>query len=139
MGTKGLGLTSISEAPEKPHEQEVEKKSHITAPSPAKDEVNGDMRLAWMFVQGWRQRLLRGEKLVEKHRTECPGEDDEHEHVKHSVPSDGGSSVSPSRSSRRLSYGTLGSVMVIEGKNPAEQRIKKDRSVWRDKSVHWGL
>jgi hypothetical protein len=38
-------------------------------------EAGGDFRLAWMFVEGWRQRLQIAGDTIEKHRTEWRMED----------------------------------------------------------------
>ncbi|KAK7958074.1 hypothetical protein PG996_010484 [Apiospora saccharicola] len=65
MGTRGPLLLPE----EKPPCQETRKRS-MTSASQASEPVNSDMRLAWMFVQGWRQRLQRGEQLLEEHREE---------------------------------------------------------------------
>ncbi|KAK8042869.1 hypothetical protein PG994_013352 [Apiospora phragmitis] len=88
------------------------------------------MRLAWMFVEGWRQRLRRGEKLVEKHRSELAAEE---ENTADQEMRNGRSSPS---SNSRLSYGTMRSILV--SRDPAERRIKKDRAR-NQKSVHWNL
>lgn len=75
MGTKGLEPEASSgggKAGEKPLYQEVRRSRSMTTGNPANEVVNSEMRLAWMFVQGWRQRLQRGEKLLEEHREEEP-------------------------------------------------------------------
>lgn len=75
MGTKGLESvpeSAIVGAPEEKPQGPEGRKRAMTSVNPANEVVNGDMRLAWMFVQGWRQRLRRGEKLLEEHREEGP-------------------------------------------------------------------
>ncbi|KAK8052217.1 hypothetical protein PG993_003602 [Apiospora rasikravindrae] len=124
MGTKGLDLNNDTQAPEKSQAQEGERPT--TADS-AKSEVNGEMRLAWMFVQGWRQRLQRGEQLVEEHRSEAASDDGR------SVRNRGRRRSSASINSR-LSYVT-GSIESAElrvkpqqedGRGSGSSRVRKD-------------
>ncbi|KAK8080802.1 hypothetical protein PG997_008620 [Apiospora hydei] len=117
MGTKGLELDHKDSA--KPQPQEVERP---TTGDSTKSEASGEMRLAWMFVQGWRQRLQRGEQLVEEHRSDATAGDDSR--------SVRGRRRSSASINSRLSYVT-GSI------ESAELKVKQDTRVRKD-SVHSG-
>jgi hypothetical protein len=83
--------------------------------SPRNPEALGDFRLAWMFVEGWRQRLRVAGDIVEKNRWEWRFED--------------------MRSASRLSFAasSMAALRTVPGGVATTSRTKKK------KSVHWAF